>query len=99
MSDKFGLMSLESVENRYLDGRTVLNCSDVTAAEIDSEVKDLLKKCFEEARALLAKNREVLDKIAAFLYEEETITGKQFMEIYNQIKGQQFVPVTSEVTD
>ena len=99
MSDKFGLMSLESVENRYLDGRTVLNCSDVTAAEIDSEVKDLLKKCFEEARALLAKNREVLDKIAAFLYEEETITVKQFMEIYNQIKGQQFVPVTSEVTD
>lgn len=99
MSDKFGLMSLESVENRYLDGRTVLNCSDVTAAEIDSEIKELLKKCFEEARALLARNREVLDRIAAFLYEEETITGKQFMEIYNQIKGQQPVPVIAETAD
>ncbi|MDD6797093.1 MAG: ATP-dependent zinc metalloprotease FtsH [Clostridia bacterium] len=99
MSDKFGLMSLESVENRYLDGRTVLNCSDVTAAEIDSEVRELLRKCFEEAKALLAKNRSVLDKIADFLYEEETITGKQFMEIYNEVKNPQPVPAAAEFAD
>lgn len=91
MSDKFGLMSLESVENKYLDGRTVLNCSDVTAAEIDTEVKELLKSCFEEAKSLLAANREILDKIAEFLFEEETITGKQFMEIFNQVKNPQTV--------
>jgi len=87
MSDNFGLMSLESVENKYLDGRTVLNCSDVTAAQIDTEVKELLQKCYEEAKSLLAANRDVLDKIADFLYEEETITGKQFMEIFNDVKA------------
>ncbi|MCR4955770.1 MAG: ATP-dependent zinc metalloprotease FtsH [Lachnospiraceae bacterium] len=87
MSEKFGLMGLESVENRYLDGRAVLNCSDVTAAEIDTEVKDLLKKSYEKAKTLLMDNREVLDKIAEFLYEKETITGKQFMEIFRKEKG------------
>ncbi len=87
MSDKFGLMSLENVENKYLDGRTALNCSDATAAEIDNEVKDLLKQCFEEAKELLASNKDVLDAIADYLYEKETITGKQFMEIYNKVKG------------
>jgi len=87
MSDKFGLMSLETVENKYLDGRTALNCSDSTAAEVDSEVKDLLKKCFLEAKALISENRPALDAIAEFLFEKETISGKQFMEIYNRIKG------------
>ena len=87
MSEKFGLMSLETVENKYLDGRTALNCSDSTAAEVDSEVKDLLKKCFEEAKALISENRPALDAIAEFLFEKETISGKQFMEIYNRIKG------------
>jgi cell division protease FtsH len=87
MSEKFGLMSLESTEDRYLDGRPVRDCSDVTAAEIDTEVKELLKKCYDEAKRLLAANRDVLDKIADYLYEKETITGKQFMEIYNQVKG------------
>ena len=97
MSDKFGLMSLESVENKYLDGRTVLNCSDVTSAEIDSEVKDLLKRCYDEAKSLLAANRDVLDRIADYLYEEETITGKQFMEIFNDVKNPK--PGTEESSD
>ena len=97
MSDKFGLMSLESVENKYLDGRTVLNCSDVTSAEIYSEVKDLLKRCYDEAKSLLAANRDVLDRIADYLYEEETITGKQFMEIFNDVKNPK--PDTEESSD
>lgn len=87
MSERFGLMSLETVESKYLDGRTALNCSDSTSAEIDTEVKELLKKCFNEAVTLLADNREVLDRIAEFLVEEETITGKQFMKIFNEVKG------------
>ena len=87
MSDKFGLMSLESVEDKYLSGRTSLNCSDATASEIDTEVKTLLKECYTKAKSLLLENREVLDKIAEYLFEKETITGKQFMEIYNSIKN------------
>jgi len=87
MSDKFGLMSLEKVEDSYLSGRTVLNCSDATAAMVDEEVKELLKKCFEKAKATLLENRDVLDKISEFLIEKETITGKEFMEIYNSVKG------------
>jgi len=97
MSDKFGLMSLETVENKYLDGRTALNCSDSTAAEVDSEVKDLLKKCFEEAKALISENRPALDAIAEFLFEKETISGKQFMEIYNKVKGIETPEEVSEV--
>ena len=87
MSDKFGLMSLETVENQYLGGSTRLNCADTTAAQIDEEVKVLLKECYEEAKSLLRDNREILDKIADYLYEKETITGKQFMEILNKIKN------------
>ena len=83
MSDKFGLMSLETVENRYLDGRATLNCSDATAAEVDNEVKELLKKCYERAVKMLSENRDKLDRIAHFLYEKETITGKEFMELFN----------------
>ncbi|MFA9376772.1 MAG: ATP-dependent zinc metalloprotease FtsH [Lachnotalea sp.] len=87
MSEKFGLMGLESVESQYLDGRPVLNCGDATAAKIDREVMRLLKVCYEEAKALLADNKETLDKIADFLFEKETITGKEFMEIYNKVRG------------
>lgn len=87
MSEKFGLMGLESIENRYLDGRAVLNCGDATAAEIDKEVMQILKEAYEEAKQLLSGNRDVLDKIAEFLFEKETITGKQFMEIYNKVRG------------
>ena len=87
MSERFGLMGLESVENRYLDGRPVLNCADATAAQIDEEVKELLKSCYQQALECLRENREVLDKLAAFLVEKETITGKEFMEIYRKVKG------------
>ena len=87
MSEKFGLMSLETVESKYLDGSARLNCSDETAAMIDDEVKELLKECFTEAKKLLSENRDVLDEIAKYLYEKETITGKQFMEIYRKVKG------------
>lgn len=87
MSDKFGLMGLESIENKYLDGRAVLNCGDATAASIDEEVMLLLKECYEEAKELLHGNRDVLDKIADFLFEKETITGKEFMDIFNKVRG------------
>jgi cell division protease FtsH len=87
MSDKFGLMGLESVENRYLDGRPVLNCGDATAAEIDHEVMNILKECYKKAEELLDGNRDVLDKIADFLIEKETITGKEFMKIFREVKG------------
>ncbi len=87
MSDKFGLMGLESIENRYLDGRAVLNCGDATAAEIDKEVMGILKDCYQKAETLLAGNREVLDRIAAYLVEKETITGKEFMRIFREVKG------------
>lgn len=87
MSEKFGLMSLESIENQYLDGRAVLNCGDATAAEIDQEVLILLKTAYGKAKELLAENKEILDKIADFLYEKETITGKEFMEIFHEVRG------------
>ncbi|HCR83153.1 ATP-dependent zinc metalloprotease FtsH [Muricomes intestini] len=87
MSDKFGLIGLESIQNRYLDGRPVMNCGDATAAEIDNEVMQMLKKAYEEAKNLLSKNREALDKIADFLIEKETITGKEFMKIFRVVKG------------
>ena len=87
MSEKFGLMGLESVENKYLDGRSVLNCGEETAGEIDKEVMQILKKCYDRAEELLAGNREVLDQIAEYLITKETITGEEFMRIYNEIKG------------
>ncbi|WP_310602570.1 ATP-dependent zinc metalloprotease FtsH [Anaerosporobacter sp.] len=87
MTDRFGLMGLESIENRYLDGRAVLNCGDATAAEIDKEVMRILKECYDRAVTLLEGDREVLDKIADFLLEKETITGKEFMSIYREVKG------------
>ncbi|MDO5345141.1 MAG: ATP-dependent zinc metalloprotease FtsH [Lachnospiraceae bacterium] len=88
MSEKFGLMGLESAANQYLDnGRTVLNCSDVTAAEVDKEVMRVLKESYEEAKRLLNEHRSTLDQIAAFLIERETITGKEFMEIFHRVEG------------
>lgn len=97
MSDRFGLMGLETVENQYLDGRTVLNCSDRTAAEVDDEVKLVLKDAYAKVKDMLAQNREVLDKVADFLIGKETITGKEFMEIFNEVKG--ITPDTSENTE
>ena len=87
MSERFGLMGLESIQNRYLDGRAVLNCGDATAGEIDEEVMKMLKGAYAEAKRLLSENREALDKIAAFLIEKETITGKEFMKIFREVKG------------
>ncbi|HJD12602.1 MAG TPA: ATP-dependent zinc metalloprotease FtsH [Candidatus Ruminococcus avistercoris] len=87
MSEKFGLMGLASAQNQYLDGRTVLDCGDDTATEIDHEVMKLLHLSYEKAKTALEENREALDKIAAFLIERETITGKEFMKIFHEVKG------------
>lgn len=87
MSKKFGLIGLESVESKYLDGRSVANCSDVTAAEIDSEVMKILKDSYREAKRLLKENRGIMDKLADYLIEKETITGKEFMTIFRAEKG------------
>ena len=84
MSEKFGLIGLESIQNRYLDGRPVMNCGEATAAEIDTEVMRILKEAYAEAKRLLSENRRALDEIAAFLIEKETITGKEFMEIFHK---------------
>ena len=87
MSDKFGLMGLATQEDQYLTGRTVMNCGDATAAEVDAEVMKMLKEAYEEAKSLLSENRDVMDKIAEFLIEKETITGKEFMKIFREMKG------------
>ena len=87
MSEKFGLMGLATQENQYLTGRTVLNCGDATAAEIDTEVMRMLKEAYGEAKRLLAENRDAMDQIAEFLIEKETITGKEFMKIFRKVKG------------
>ena len=87
MSEEFGLMGLESVENQYLSGQTVLNCADKTAAAVDDVVKELLKSSYAQAKELLSANRRALDEIADFLITRETITGKEFMEIFHKIKA------------
>lgn len=87
MSEKFGLMGLETQENQYLTGRTIMNCGDATAADVDQEVMKILKEAYEEAKALLGENRDVMDRIAEFLIEKETITGKEFMKIFREMKG------------
>ena len=87
MSEKFGLMGLASVEHEYLNGRATLNCGDATATEIDHEVMKMLKESYEQAKQMLCEHRKTLDKIAAFLIERETITGKEFMEIFHEAEG------------
>ena len=87
MSEKFGLMGLASVENQYLGGQATLNCGDATATEIDHEAMLMLKNAYDQAKDFLVQHREALDKIAAFLIERETITGKEFMEILHQMEG------------
>ena len=86
MSEEFGLMSLESVESVYLDGKAVTNCADETAAMIDEVVKRMLKDAYEKAKEILSGNREELDEIAAFLIKKESITGEEFMRILNDIR-------------
>ncbi len=87
MSERFGLMQLESIQNRYLDGNRILECSDETATLIDEEVKKLLAECYEESKKVVSAHLDTMDKIAAFLIEKETITGKEFMKIFRQEKG------------
>lgn len=87
MSKRFGLVGFETIESQYLDGRSVMNCSDTTAAEIDAEVVSILKESYEKALSMLRENRELMDKLAEFLIEKETITGKEFMEIFRREKG------------
>ena len=87
MSDKFGMVGLESIENRYLDGRAVLNCADETAARIDEEVARRMKEYYDRAVNIIKENRDALEKIAEYLIEKETITGKEFIKMYRDIKG------------
>jgi len=87
MSKRFGLVGLATVQSRYLDGSLALNCSDTTAAEIDAEVISILKESYEKALELLRADRELMDKLAEFLIEKETITGKEFMHIFRREKG------------
>ena len=96
MSEKFGLMGLASQENQYLDGKAYLNCGDATATEIDHEVMKVLKDAYEQAKQLLSKNRDALDKIAEYLIQKETITGKEFMKIFHEVKG---MPEAKEILD
>ena len=86
MSKKFGLIGLEVQANQYLDNRPVMNCSEATAAEVDAEVMKVLKESYDEAKRLLTEHRKALDKIAAFLIEKETITGKEFMQIFHEVE-------------
>ena len=87
MSDRFGLMGLATVESQYLEGRTVLNCSDVTAAAVDEEVRKIMEDCYNESKRILSENMEAMDMIADELIREETISGKDFMRLYRQAKG------------
>ena len=87
MSESFGLMGLARVENQYLSGRTVMDCSDQTAAQVDKEVERILKEAYQTALQLLRENRMVLDQIADFLINRETITGKEFMQILRKVKN------------
>ena len=84
MSDTFGMMCLATVENQYLDGRAGLICGEDTAGQIDKEVLSIINKSYEDAMQMLTENRDILDHISDYLYEKETITGDEFMEILNQ---------------
>ena len=96
MSDEFGMVALESVQNRYLDGRSVMNCSEETATKIDDEVRRIIKASYRKAYDLLKANESVLDALAKFLIEKETITGKEFMKIYAEITGENLKAATDD---
>lgn len=87
MSDKFGLMQLESVQGKYLDRNAVLQCSDKTAAKVDDEIKNVLKESYDKAKSMLAEHMTALDEIAKYLIEKESITGKEFMDIFNRVEN------------
>ena len=88
MSERFGLMALSTVSNPYLDGSTMMNCADVTAAQADEEIKELLARCYDKACQVLRENRGLLDEIALFLLQKETITGDELMAYVNADKQQ-----------
>ena len=96
MSDKFGMMCLATVETQYLDGRAGLICGEDTSAEIDKEVLGIINHCYNEATKLLEDNRVILDRISDYLYEKETITGKEFMKMFREMKG---IPETDDEDD
>lgn len=87
MSDKFGMMCLATVQNQYLEGGAGLICGENTASQIDDEVLSIINSSYEEAMKLLDENREILDSISDYLYEKETITGKEFMKMFRDMKG------------
>ena len=95
MSDKFGLMGLESVESRYLDGSPVRHCGEETSGEIDKEVMKILQQCYDEAEEIIRNNMDALESIGEYLFEKETISGKQFMKLYREVKG---IPEPEEET-
>ncbi len=99
MSDKFGMAGLESLTNKYLDGRSVSNCSEETLAEIDREVISVMKECHEKAMSILVENREALEKISEYLIERENITGEEFMRILNEIKTPKLAPAGPEASE
>lgn len=96
MSDRFGPMALASIENQYLSGGAQLNCSDTTAAALDEEVRKIIAECYSKAKELITENREVMDELAKFLIEKETITGKEFMKIFRELKG---IPEPEETSE
>ncbi len=87
MSDKFGMMCLATVQNQYLEGGAGLICGENTASQIDDEVLSIINSSYAEAMKLLDENREILDSISDYLYEKETITGKEFMKMFRDMKG------------
>ncbi len=87
MSDEFGLIGLESITNRYLDGRAVMNCAESTAAKVDEVVMKILKDAYQKALGYIRDNMDILDEAAQFLIQRETITGKEFMEIFRKYKN------------
>ena len=87
MSDKFGMAGLESIQSKYLDGRAVSNCSEETKTAIDNEIVKVLKERYEIATKLLCENRDALDKISEFLISKETITGEEFMQIFDEVQN------------
>lgn len=103
MSDKFGMVALATTEGQYLDGRAVLQCGSATETEIDVEVRNLISNCYQQAKNMLMENREVLNRIAEVLFEKESITGKEFMKIFREMKGipepEEKVPETEEKTE
>ena len=99
MSDKFGMAGLESVQNKYLDGRSVSNCSEETKTAIDNEIIRVLKECHDKAVQILKDNRDALDEIARFLIDEETITGERFMEIFNGVKSRREITESESINE